>query len=134
MDERYNSKSKKPIGKQAVRSILSAATLAMASLAADGPDAGPDVPAGSHWLLVITKTPAKFWVHGGLKLFPAHNVILYRPSKKSITGPAPVHSSTTGSASNPMNRTQFQPELQRILHRLSAPDLVQQTVGNLFPG
>lgn len=62
-----------------------------------------DVPVGSHWLLVITKTPAEFWVHGGLKLYPAHNVILYRPQQKSITGPAPVNSSMTGSASNPMN-------------------------------
>lgn len=41
-----------------------------------------DVPVGSHWLLVITKTPAEFWVHGGLKLYPAYNVILYRPQQK----------------------------------------------------
>ncbi|CAH1058121.1 hypothetical protein PAECIP111894_04294 [Paenibacillus pseudetheri] len=32
-----------------------------------------DVPVGYHWLLVITKTPAQFWVNGGLKEYPAHS-------------------------------------------------------------
>ncbi|MFD1907744.1 helix-turn-helix domain-containing protein [Paenibacillus rhizoplanae] len=41
-----------------------------------------DVPAGAHWLLVITKTPALFWVHGGLKQYPAHSVVLYQPQQK----------------------------------------------------
>lgn len=41
-----------------------------------------DVPVGYHWLLVITKTPAQFWVNGGLKEFPAHSAILYRPLQK----------------------------------------------------
>jgi len=41
-----------------------------------------DVPVGYHWLLVITKTPAQFWVDGELKEFPAHSAILYRPSQK----------------------------------------------------
>lgn len=45
-----------------------------------------DVPAGSQWLLVITKTPAQFWVHGGLKLYPAHTAILYRPQQKVYYG------------------------------------------------
>ncbi|NIK76998.1 AraC-like DNA-binding protein [Paenibacillus castaneae] len=41
-----------------------------------------DVPVGYHWLLVITKTPAQFWVHGELKEYPAHSAILYRPQQK----------------------------------------------------
>lgn len=41
-----------------------------------------DVPAGSHWLIVITKTPAQFWVEGELKKYPAHCAILYRPLQK----------------------------------------------------
>lgn len=41
-----------------------------------------DVPAGAHWLLVITKTPALFWVHSGLKQYPAHSVVLYQPQQK----------------------------------------------------
>jgi AraC-like DNA-binding protein len=41
-----------------------------------------DVPAGSHWLLVITKTPAQFWVNGGLMQYPALSVVLYRPQQK----------------------------------------------------
>lgn len=41
-----------------------------------------DVPVGHHWLLVVTKTPAKFWVNGGLKEYPAHSSILYRPQQK----------------------------------------------------
>ncbi|MEK3903824.1 helix-turn-helix transcriptional regulator [Paenibacillus sp. FSL R7-0179] len=41
-----------------------------------------DVPAGAHWLMVITKTPALFWVHGGLQQYPAHSVVLYQPQQK----------------------------------------------------
>lgn len=41
-----------------------------------------DVPNGYHWLIVITKTPAKFWVDGDLKEYPAHTAILYRPHQK----------------------------------------------------
>ncbi|WEK54588.1 MAG: AraC family transcriptional regulator [Candidatus Cohnella colombiensis] len=41
-----------------------------------------DVPMGFHWLLVITKTPAQFWVNGHLKEYPAHCAILYRPTQK----------------------------------------------------
>lgn len=41
-----------------------------------------DVPVGHHWLLVVTKTPAQFWVNGGLKEYPAHSAILYRPQQK----------------------------------------------------
>ncbi|WP_159882187.1 helix-turn-helix domain-containing protein [Paenibacillus puerhi] len=41
-----------------------------------------DVPVGYHWLLVITKTPAQFWVDGGLKEYPAHSAILYAPLQK----------------------------------------------------
>ncbi len=41
-----------------------------------------DVPSGYHWLLVITKTPALFWVDGELREYPAHSAVLYRPSQK----------------------------------------------------
>jgi AraC-like DNA-binding protein len=41
-----------------------------------------DVPVGYHWLLVITKTPAIFWVQGELKEYPANSAILYRPLQK----------------------------------------------------
>ncbi|WP_233566671.1 tetraspanin family protein [Cohnella endophytica] len=41
-----------------------------------------DVPVGLNWLLVITKTPALFWVDGELKECPAHSAILYRPQLK----------------------------------------------------
>ncbi|UQZ36132.1 AraC family transcriptional regulator [Paenibacillus sp. PK3_47] len=41
-----------------------------------------DVPVGHHWLLVVTKTPAQFWVNGGLREYPAHSAILYRPQQK----------------------------------------------------
>ncbi|MGO4695759.1 helix-turn-helix transcriptional regulator [Paenibacillus sp. 2TAB26] len=41
-----------------------------------------DVPIGNHWLLVINKTPAQFWVNGELKEYPAHNAILYCPQQK----------------------------------------------------
>jgi len=41
-----------------------------------------DVPAGHHWLLVLTKTPAEFWVDGELKEYPAHSAVLYRPQQK----------------------------------------------------
>lgn len=40
-----------------------------------------DVPAGSHWLLVMTKTPALFRVEGELRPFPAHSAVLYRPQQ-----------------------------------------------------
>lgn len=41
-----------------------------------------DVPVGYHWLLVITKTPAQFWVNGQLETYPAHYAVLYRPTQK----------------------------------------------------
>lgn len=41
-----------------------------------------DVPVGHHWLLVLTKTPAQFWVEGELREYPAHSAILYRPPQK----------------------------------------------------
>ncbi|MCM3633737.1 helix-turn-helix transcriptional regulator [Paenibacillus camelliae] len=41
-----------------------------------------DVPVGYHWLLVMTKTPAEFWVDGTLQQYPAHSAILYRPQQK----------------------------------------------------
>lgn len=40
-----------------------------------------DVPAGSHWLLVMTKTPALFMVDGELRKYPANSAVLYRPSQ-----------------------------------------------------
>ncbi len=41
-----------------------------------------DVPVGYHWLLVLTKTPAQFWVDEGLKTYPAHCAVIYRPNQK----------------------------------------------------
>ena len=41
-----------------------------------------DVPVGYHWLLVVTKTPAQFWVNDALKVYPAFSAVLYRPSQK----------------------------------------------------
>ncbi|WP_276358141.1 helix-turn-helix transcriptional regulator [Cohnella caldifontis] len=41
-----------------------------------------DVPEGHHWLLVVTKTPALFWVEGELKEYPPHSAVLYRPHQK----------------------------------------------------
>jgi AraC-like DNA-binding protein len=41
-----------------------------------------DVPVGHQWLLVITKTPALFWVEGELKEYPPHSAVLYRPNQK----------------------------------------------------
>ena len=42
-----------------------------------------DIPQGhSCWLLVVTKTPALFWVNGELKEYPAHSAVLYRAHQK----------------------------------------------------
>lgn len=41
-----------------------------------------DVPVGFHWLLVLTKTPAEFWVDGEVKEYPAHSAVLFRPPQK----------------------------------------------------
>lgn len=49
---------------------------------AHGGDFVLDVPVGSHWLLVFTKTPALFWVEGELKEYPPYSAVLYRPGQK----------------------------------------------------
>lgn len=41
-----------------------------------------DVPVGYHWLLVVTKTPAEFWVGGECQEYPAYSAVLYRPGQK----------------------------------------------------
>lgn len=41
-----------------------------------------DVPVGYHWLLVVTKTPFEIWVDGGIKVYPAHHAVLFRPPQK----------------------------------------------------
>lgn len=42
-----------------------------------------DIPQGHDcWLLVITQTPALFWVNGEIKEYPAHSAILYKPHQK----------------------------------------------------
>lgn len=41
-----------------------------------------DVPVGYHWLLVMAKTPTKFWVDGEIKVYPANSAVLYRPGQK----------------------------------------------------
>lgn len=47
------------------------------------------VPAGTQWLLVMTKTPALFRVEGELRPYPAHSAVLYRPGQS-------VHYEATG--------------------------------------
>lgn len=42
-----------------------------------------DIPQGHDcWLLVITQTPAIFWVNGEIKEYPAYSAILYQPHQK----------------------------------------------------
>lgn len=42
-----------------------------------------DIPNGHDcWLLVITQTPALFWVEGSLKEYPPHCAVLYKPHQK----------------------------------------------------
>lgn len=47
-----------------------------------GSDFVVDVPAGYHWLMVLTKTPAAFWVNGSVDEYPAFTAVLYAPSQK----------------------------------------------------
>ncbi|PQP81561.1 AraC family transcriptional regulator [Paenibacillus sp. PCH8] len=42
-----------------------------------------DIPEGHDcWLLVITQTPAQFWVDGELKEYPPHCAVLFKPHQK----------------------------------------------------
>ncbi len=42
-----------------------------------------DVPDGHDcWLLLLTHTPAFFWVNGEIKQYPAYSAVLYRPHQK----------------------------------------------------
>jgi len=42
-----------------------------------------DIPLGHDcWLLIITQTPALFFVNGEIKEYPAHSAILYHPHQK----------------------------------------------------
>lgn len=42
-----------------------------------------DIPEGHDcWLLVITQTPAQFWVDGKLREYPPHCAVLYQPYQK----------------------------------------------------
>ncbi|MDF2652850.1 MAG: AraC family transcriptional regulator, partial [Paenibacillus sp.] len=42
-----------------------------------------DIPEGHNcWLLVVTHTPALFWVNEELKEYPAHSGVLYHPHQK----------------------------------------------------
>jgi AraC-like DNA-binding protein len=42
-----------------------------------------DIPKGHDcWLLIITKTPALFWVNDEIKEYPAHSAIFYQPNQK----------------------------------------------------
>ena len=44
-----------------------------------------DVPEGHDcWLLVITQTPAQFWVDGEMKEYPEHCAVLYPPHHKIL--------------------------------------------------
>lgn len=43
------------------------------------------IPEGlDYWLLIHTHTPAKFWVHGEMKEYPAHCTVLYPPHQKIL--------------------------------------------------
>jgi AraC-like DNA-binding protein len=42
-----------------------------------------DIPEGHDcWLLLLTQTPALFWVNGEIKEYPAHSAVLFRPHQK----------------------------------------------------
>lgn len=42
-----------------------------------------DVPKGhDSWLLLLTQTPALFWVDGEIKEYPAHSSVLFHPHQK----------------------------------------------------
>ncbi|SEK57617.1 AraC family transcriptional regulator [Paenibacillus sp. OK003] len=42
-----------------------------------------DIPEGhDFWLLILTQTPAEFWVHGEIKAYPANCAVLYPPHQK----------------------------------------------------
>ena len=42
-----------------------------------------DIPEGHDcWLLLLTQTPASFWVNGDIKEYPAHCAVLYHPYQK----------------------------------------------------
>jgi len=51
-------------------------------MAHDGRSFVTDVPVGTQWLLVFTKTPARFWVEGELREYPPYCAVLYRPGQK----------------------------------------------------
>lgn len=51
-----------------------------------------DIPQGHHcWLLVITKTPAQFWVNGELKNTRPTAQSSTKHNRKSITRPALIN-------------------------------------------
>lgn len=42
-----------------------------------------DIPLGHDcWLLILTQTPALFWVNGEIKEYPSHSAVLYHPHQK----------------------------------------------------
>lgn len=42
-----------------------------------------DIPDGHDcWLLIVTQTPAIFWVNGELKEYPPYSAVLYQPKQK----------------------------------------------------
>jgi AraC-like DNA-binding protein len=46
-----------------------------------------DIPEGHDcWLLLLTQTPAQFWVNGEIKEYPAHCAVLYYPNQKIYYG------------------------------------------------
>ncbi|OUM97529.1 MAG: AraC family transcriptional regulator [Thermobacillus sp. ZCTH02-B1] len=51
-------------------------------MAHDGRHFVTDVPEGNQWLLVFTKTPARFWVEGELQEYPPFSAVLFRPGQK----------------------------------------------------
>lgn len=44
-----------------------------------------DVPEGHPtWLLLLTRTPAQFWVNGEMKEYPANCAVLFQPHQKIL--------------------------------------------------
>jgi AraC-like DNA-binding protein len=42
-----------------------------------------DIPEGHDcWLLLLTQTPALFWINGEIKEYPAHSAVLFHPHQK----------------------------------------------------
>jgi AraC-like DNA-binding protein len=51
-----------------------------------------DIPEGHDcWLLLLTKTPALFWVNGEIKEYPAYSAVLFHPHQKIYYSACTTH-------------------------------------------